>query len=286
MSTKDELQAALKAARPHLSQSSLTTYASVLGSALRALDITLADVTANADRLVAHALAKTSMQSAKSLLSTLVVLTGLDVFKQPMGELMAQLKETATTQQTSAHRADIDLSWPDVVARAAASDALIRRSPTNKNLVENLVYHLALGIDHPPRRLEIASLKVRNYDEAKDNYLQGSTLVYNNYKTARKYGQMRISVLPKTMKTVRRLMKQQDSDYLLTTVTGKPMSNSVLSHRIGAVMGNPKIGIDVIRSTFITHVFRGAPTLKDAESLATAMGNSVAAQQLFYRKID
>jgi hypothetical protein len=286
MSTKAELQQALKTARPHLSPSSLTTYASVLGSALRSLGLTLADIDANADRLVEYAMAKPSSQTGKSLLSTLVVLTGKDVYKKPMGELMAQQKEQASKQVKSEHRADIDLSFEDVVARAEASDKLIKRNPTNRSLVDNVILHCMTGVDsNPPRRLEWAQVKLRNYDPDTDNYLRGDIVTFNVFKTHKSFGQQTVKIDPKTMKTVRKLVKQSGSDFLLTTVTGRPMSASQLSARIGSIFQNPKVGIDVIRSTYITHVFRGAPGLSAAEELATAMGHSAATAQLHYRKL-
>jgi hypothetical protein len=285
MSTKNELQHALKAARPHLSPSSLTTYSSVLGSALRSLNLTLADISTSADRLVEYAMAKPSSQTGKSLLSTLVVLTGKDVYKKPMGELMAQQKEQASKQEKSAHRADIDLSFEDVVARAKASDKLIQRSASNKNLVDNVILNCMTGVNNPPRRLEWAQVKVRNYDADTDNYLRGDTVVFNQYKTFKTYGQQTVKIDAKTMKTVRKLVKQSESDFLLTTVTGRSMSASQLSARIGSLF-TPKVGVDVLRSVYISHVFRGAPALNAAEELATAMGHSTAAAQLFNRKID
>jgi hypothetical protein len=150
----------------------------VLGSALKALDIGLADIDANADALASHALAKPSLQTGKTLLSTLVVLKESDTFRKPMQELMAKQKEVDLKQVKSAHRADIDLTFEDVIARAKASDALIKKAPTNRNLVDNLILNLMTGVNNPPRRLEWASVNVRDFDEAKDNCLYRTRIVW------------------------------------------------------------------------------------------------------------
>jgi hypothetical protein len=227
-----------------------------------------------------------SVRSGETLISSLVVLKESDTFRTPMQAVMQQQKETDSKQVKSAHRADIEVLFDDVVARANASDKLIKKQPTNRNLVDNLIFNLMTGVNNPPRRLEWGSLKVRNYDETKENFLQGDTAVFNQYKTFKKYGQQRVQIDPKTMKTVRKLMKQSESDYLLTTVTGKPMSGSQLSHRLGTVFDNAKIGIDVLRSVNISHTYRGMPALNAANNLAEQMSHSFQASQLFYRKID
>jgi hypothetical protein len=89
-----------------------------------------------------------SVQSAKTLLSTLVVLSrGSDAFRRSMQELMQNKVETYSKHQKSEHRADIELTFQDVVQRAKVSYELIKKKPTNRNLVDNLILNLMTGVN-------------------------------------------------------------------------------------------------------------------------------------------
>jgi integrase len=116
--------------------------------------------------------------------------------------------------------------------------------------------------------------------------LENGTVTFNKYKTRKTHGRQKVVLDKPTMVVVRRWLKMNDSDYLLTTKTGKKMSASALSTRIGHINGDPKFGVDIWRSIFVTALLSGKlPPMEELQRIADEMGHSLA-MQMQYRKID
>jgi hypothetical protein len=63
------------------------------------------------------------------------------------------------------------------------------------------------GIFQPPRRSEFANVKINNYDKEKDNYLLKNKIIFNNYKTAKKYGRQVYDINPNIMPILKKFLK-------------------------------------------------------------------------------
>jgi len=69
--------------------------------------------------------------------------------------------------------------------------------------------------------------------------------------------------------------------YLLMNEKNGQFNSSTLHSRLFRIFG---FGCDMLRSIFLTDKFKDQPSLLESEKLATEMGHSVNAQQLFYVK--
>jgi hypothetical protein len=144
------------------------------------------------------------------------------------------------------------------------------------------------GLFIAPRRLEYAEVKIRNYNKKKDNFLdiRKKTIGFNSYKTSKTYGFQLIEVPLQILPSMRKFVKLNETDYLFIKNNGKLLSASELSKRIGKIFGDDRIGVDVLRSMYVSDVYKNVPDLNKLENLAEDMGHSVGAAMLFYKKND
>ena len=85
---------------------------------------------------------------------------------------------------------------------------------------------------------------------------------------------------------IRKWLKMNTTDYLLVTKTGKKMTTSGLSTKIGSIYGNSKIGVDILRSIYVSDIYKDLPALQHLEDTANAMGHSISSAMNFYAKKD
>jgi integrase len=125
-------------------------------------------------------------------------------------------------------------------------------------------------------------MKIKNFDKDKDNYIKSGKLYFNQYKTKDRYG-LQVINIPKELNTlINKWKKINNSDYLLVNVDGKEFQSSSLSKKISRLFKG--VGIDMLRSIFLSHYYKDLPKLVEMEELATKMGHSVNAAMGFYVK--
>jgi integrase len=200
-----------------------------------------------------------------------------------------QVQEQYREQKTNPTRLDHLISFERVQAIHEHLKQLWRLNPTVEHTVNLLISFLtsgALGMALPPRRLEIAQLKIRNANPKSDNFVdwKAKAFVYNKYKTAKFSGRETVPIPKELMTILNRWKKINEGEWLLVNNKGEPFKVSTLSKRIGTLFqGNT---IDSLRSVFLSHMYRGLPALQQMEETARRMGHSVDAALGFYVKRD
>lgn len=109
-----------------------------------------------------------------------------------------------------------------------------------KNDMKNLMSYIALALYVliPPRRItDYCLFKVRHVDRKVDNFMQGYTFVFNQYKTAKRYGTQTVPIPPKLHTIILRWSKLHHNDYLLFNSAGKPLHPSKLTRLLNQVFG-------------------------------------------------
>jgi len=160
---------------------------------------------------------------------------------------------------------------------------------TNKQttvLTEFMLFTLSCGVYFPPRRLEWIHVKVRNYDEENDNYidLEKKQFALNHYKTASKYGKQLIEIPDELMALITLFIeKTNPADLLLTNTHGKPYSQARAVQILNGIMGK-HIGVSMLRHIYKSHFFNGVPSLREMKENATAMGHSLPISIQYIRK--
>ena len=285
-----EFKTALLKKRPKLSVSSQTTYASLLMSLSKnTKSETVEGVLKSEKENLKYIEGLKSVSAQKTLLSALWILTENEAYQKVMVEHIKTTNDKYRNSTVSENRKNSYLSPAQLTARFNKSKEDLKVSPSVQHYVDYLICALMTGQYTPPRRLEWSQVKWKNYDVKTDNFLdiKKSTVVFNQYKTVNKFGQQTVKVDSEVMKVIKKWIKINDSDYLLTSASQKQLSASALSGRIGAIFGDKTIGIDVIRSIYISDIYsRPLPSQFELEKIATQMSHSVASQMAFYRKVD
>jgi len=149
-----------------------------------------------------------------------------------------------------------------------------------QNLVTLSLYTLI-----PPRRLlDYTLMKLRNYDESKDNYMGKKKFFFNNYKTDKSYGKQTIDINTKLYNIIKKWEKKHNNDYLLFSDNGKPLQPSQLTLRLNKLFGK-RVSVNALRHSFITEdVLEAMPEIRKLEKTAREMGHSLDSQ-ILYKKI-
>ena len=288
------LEETINANRPNLSPSSVKTYKSILSSLYRAVypdkkDMDLDDFK-NSEKIIKH-LQDTPFSKRKTILAALVVLTGDTDYNSLMMKDQKQYAEDQLGQKKDGKFVDM-LPYTEVEAvlkkyATEAKSLFKKENPTLgdlQNIQSFIILALTTGIYHEPRRSSDWIMKVRNYDEKEDNYLdlKKKVFVFNHFKTVKKMGQQTIGIDPPLLKILKKWISISGNDFLLFNNRGNPLQASELTHRLNGIFGK-NISTSMLRHIFLTHKF-GNIDLKDLTDTATAMGQTNIATTIGYVK--
>lgn len=287
---KDELLEQFKEKRPNLSQSSLKTYVSILNSLYNKLEGTNGiEFFKNDKKIINHIEEMEKAQSKKTALSALFVLTGIKEYQDEMNANIKAVNEFYKEQKNDPERLKKLKSFDEILAIHEQIKSRYKKNPTLDNRMDLIISYLVSGVlgeDLPPRRvLDYSSMKIRNYDKQKDNYIQAGKFYFNQYKTKDRHGTQIISI-PKELNTLINKHKQinDEIDYLLLNEDDKPFTSTALSKKISRMFdGN---SMDMLRSIFLSNYYKDLPQLKSMEKLASNMGHSINSALQYYVKND
>ena len=290
MSLKKEL----KTARPSLSESSITTYNSILCNLYKKvfdddhLDVNKFDNTEK----VLNFLHDLPPNRRKTILSALVVISNKPEYRKVMlsdvneynHEMSKQLK---TPTQERAWLSEDDINGTFNKLKDNANTIYKKKSYTTRDLQDlqdYIILCLLSGIFILPRRsLDYCNFKIKDVNKDTDNYLDKTELCFNSYKTARFYGLQKIEI-PKELKTIlTKWIKCNPTDYLLFDINNNKLSSVKLNQRLNKIFGKAS-SVNALRHSYLTSKY--GDTINSNSALAndmSEMGSSLA-QAKFYIK--
>ena len=173
---RQEIRKQIKSVRPNLSDSSVTTYTSLLCSLFKQFKFeSYEDFIKNQkEESVMEYVEKLKSESSKTtLLSILFILIGSQKYQDAM---LGYIKTTNAKYHKSTvdiKRVDAYITPEQVLERFHKSETALKSSPTAEHYVEYFITSLMSGVKgYPiPRRLEWSMMKIRNYNKNTDNYL-------------------------------------------------------------------------------------------------------------------
>ena len=287
---RTELKEALQKKREKLSENSLQTYVSLLSSLSKKLDgvDSVKTLTKSKTKIMAEILKMKSTQSQKTLLSALYILTGNEDYKEKMMVYINETNQKYRQQKVNTNLKDTYLTKTELQEVYDRVSKRVKQVPSIENYVNYLIVSLMSGLFIAPRRLEYATVKIKNFDTKVDNYVDTKKKVigFNKYKTYKTYGFQLIELPKEVLPTLKKFLKINESDYLLVKNNGKPLSASDLSKRIGTIFGDDKMGVDVLRSMYVSRMYKNVPELVKLEKVAQEMGHSVSSAMTYYKKND
>lgn len=265
-----------------LTDSTLKTYTSILFSIIKKAGLPQEMSSFDKDEeILKYVGANPVAQSRKTALSGLFVLTANPKYGEQMSKDIKIVNDDYKKKVMSPERKEKMLTPEQIKEINDAIIAKYKKEKTRDSLNDVVISVLMSGVYFPPRRLEYASVKTKDFDRAKDNYIVKNKIYLNQYKTSAKYGLQVVTIPKEIMPYITKAVKENQSGYLLEAKGGSSYSSSSLSKKLTNLFG---LGIDLIRSSYINHVLYEDGLYKKMEQTASAMGNSIESQQNFYIK--
>jgi hypothetical protein len=147
-----------------------------------------------------------------------------------------------------------------------------------------------------PLRNEWSNVKIRSFDPATDNFIRFAgdqpEVVFNRYKTWKKYGQQ-VFTLPEPLASMaKRWRGETNADYLFIKITGAPYTSASWAQQTGRVFARITEGFaltsQLLRKSFCTWQQANLPTTVEMLPIAASarrMGHSLDLHQS-YRRVD
>jgi integrase len=282
----EDLKKYIRHKRPTLSDSSLTTYASILKSLYKKVfDANDIDHNKFEDTSkVLKYLKDIPPNRRKTILSALVVITDSKPYRDLMLEDVRNYnKEIHKQEKTETQEENwVDGSQVKEVWNGLKKDAdlLYKKSslkPADLQHIQNfIVMSLLGGIFIPPRRSkDFCDFKIKDVDKDKDNYFEKGKMVFNSYKTAKTYGQQIIEV-PKPLQSIlKKWIIVNPTPYLLFDSNMNKLTSVKLNQRLNKIFDEKKISVNALRHSFLTDKYEAHSKVdKELDKDMTAMGSS------------
>jgi len=277
----------LRANREKISDSSIKTYASMLGSINKKLNgqKDLDFFKNEHERIIKYIKEEiSSNQTKKTLLSALYILTDLPEYKSIMLTICKQVNESYKEQKMNDKQKEHRISFEDVKNKVNDLLNMLKTNPSLPSYELFLIAAFSSGVYAPPRRSEFAFVKIKNFDRRTDNYLEKNKIVFNSYKTAKKYGSQIYEVPSPLIPIVKKYLKLNKTDYLFPKRNGDVSMTNVDYNRTLQKIFGKTISVDNLRSIYLSEKYKNIPAMSDMEATALAMGHQVTTALTDYVK--
>jgi hypothetical protein len=292
-----ELKELIKQKRPHLSDSSLVAYNSVLrnihNKVFGTKDVQV-DNFNNVDKIMDY-YKDLDLISQMNAFNALFIITENKKYQNAMVTTKQQLKSKEHTQemnekQKESHmdNAEIKAVWEKMQRDVNIIYKKKTLSMDDYQFIQNyILLSLMGGIFIPPRRsMDWTEFKIKNIDREKDNYLDKNTMVFNTYKTAYTYGEQRVEI-PKPLKSIlTKWIKRNPTDYLLFDTKSNKLSSTKITQRFNVIFDG-KVSTNALRHSYMSNKYQDTIQVdKELKHDFTQMGSSASMKQTYVKKID
>jgi len=316
--SKDKIRSMFLKKKPGLSHASLRSYTSTIFNLN--MDIKtkkrISELNLDNTKEVIDFVKKKNTKSAKTIFSTLNVLTGLQEYKYEMDAENVKINAIQIEQVKTQNQDENWINYSDIenIYDELSSDMWVLLIKYTKDkipekdkkrkytiLKQFLGFLISSGYYIPPRRNEdyIYMLwdKPENDSESEIfNYIDwvNKQFIYNTYKTAHVYNTQKVDIpssLIKWLKTYRKIRKNE----LLfpSDIYYKEMNTQSFAHMfhnffkelpITNISHGKKISTRVFRQAYLSNLYKDVPKLSDMEKTANSMGHSVPVALKYYVK--
>ncbi len=283
-----ELKTFIKSKRETLTDSSVTTYASILRSLHKKVfdtEMVEEDNLKNTDRILDF-LSTYEPNRRKTILSALYIVTGEEAYRQQMMSDISSYNELISTQQKSERQ---EANWPTQEEIKLIYKKLEKRAKTlykkDKELTKKefqeiqsyIILALLSGIHIPVRRLkDYTEMKIKNVDE-NSNYISDKMkeLVFVNYKTAKTYKEQRLSLPIKLKNILKKWIEINPTNYLLFDTAFNKLNSVKLNQRLSQIFQRP-VSVNLLRHSILSHKYKDTIKQKqEQDEYMTKMGSSI-----------
>lgn len=285
----------LKEKRPNLSKSSLKTYESILRNLYnKVFDKEEPDMKDfnKTDKIIKY-LKELPANKRKTILSSLVIITDNKDYRELMLDDIKKYNEEQAKQTKTETQEEnwVDKNQMTELYNALSKNAniLYKKTKLTSNDLQEIQLFIILslfgGFFIPPRRSkDYVKMKIKNIDDKTDNYINKNEFIFNDYKTAKTYGQQKLTI-PKELKTIlNKWIKYNPTDYLLFDTSLNSLTNVKLNQRLNKLFGK-KAGVNQMRKTYLTEKYGDLiDTKKALEKDMSDMGSSTLQETIYIKK--
>lgn len=273
----------IKKARPNITMSSIRTYCSVISNLAKKMDITIenaSDVNKHCNEIINYLKEYyPEAKRRKTILASLVVLLDKD-YPTSCEKLRAMMMRDIETseKQDKEHIGKMTEkekeNWLDLAELKDKYKTLEKEvkplwdiKTPNKNQYQRLQLFVLLTLIYgggmaPRRSTDYTEMKYKNFDKKEDNYYdkKAKELVYNKYKTAKKYGEVRVKLNTDVIKILNKWITYlpEDTDYMFQDTRGGKLSPAKLVNILHNYFGK-KISTSMIRHIYISSILKDIP---------------------------
>jgi len=294
MDLKDEI----KKARPTLSESSITTYNSILKNLYKKVfgdkDMDLKNFEDSAKIL--KYLEDVEPNKRKTILSALVVICK---DAKPYRSLMLTdikdyNKEIATQEKTEEQKENwIEKEQLDNVFNVLKKEADFLYKKPNLNMTElqkiqNFIIVSLFYLIAPRRAKDYTEFAIKNIDKEKQNWFdeKNSELSFASYKTAKFYGTQKVKIDKALKAILKKWIAINPTDWLLFDANGNKLSPVKLNQRLNKIFSSDKgHSVNQLRHSFLTDKYSESIKLKNEMAKdMEAMGSSLSQATTYIKK--
>jgi integrase len=286
----DEIAKILRKNRPNITDSSIVTYVSLIINLLKKMNEDI-DVLNKPDKVIDFIKQNSkSSQTAKTLLSAIIIFTNNDKYRDIMEEYINDVNQKYREKRTDEKRLKSGITSEKITQIYEKIKKDVKMNPTYENWNNYIICLCVTGIYIAPRRsMDWTEMKIRNYDKSVDNYYDKKSFYFNKFKTAKtaKSETERRIILPlEFTKILNKWMKINSSDYLVFQKNGAKFTSSSFNKKLNSIFG---VSVDMLRSLHATDKFGDSKFIEKVEEMqkeAKQMGTSLDSLAKYYIKND
>jgi len=281
-----DIKEILRQRRPNLSESSITTYNSIIrnlyNKVFKKTEVDLNDF--DDTEKVLNYLHDVPSNKRKTILASIVVLTGNERYRNQMNEDVTEYNDEISRQEmTETQRNNwVDSDEIERIFNKYESNSKIIYKKSDKTVAElrtiqNYIILCLLGGKYiPPRRsLDYVNFKIRNVDTETDNYLDKNEMVFNSFKTAKTYGTQKLKIPVKLKNILIKWIAVNPTEYLIFDSNLGKMSSVKLNQTLNKLFGGRKISVNALRHSYLSEKYaetskRGKELERDMEAMASS----------------
>ena len=288
----------IKKLRPTLSDSSVTTYNSILKSLHKKVfgdhPLDIANFEKHGE-ILKH-LEDMAPNKRKTILSALVV-----VSKDPKpyrSQMLEDIKSTAVetakqekTPEQAAHSIlpeSIVSLYSELKVEAEHLYKKKERTMADLQQIQNFVIIALFHLIPPRRAKDYCDFKIKNIDKSHDNWYdeRASELAFVSYKTSKFYGEQRVKI-DKVLKSIlKKWIAINPTDYLLFDSISKKLSPVKLNQRLNKMFGSTKsCSVNGLRHSYLSNKYQDTIAVQAAmKKDMSDMGSSLAQSSTYIQK--
>lgn len=286
----------IKDKRPSLSDSSVTTYSSILRSLYKKLhgdgEIDFSKFN-QADDILEH-LKDMTPNKRKTILSALVIVTDNKKYRDQMLTDVRDYNHEISKQEKSdsqeanwVTQQEIENMYDELKKNANIIYKKQNKTSSDLQVLQNYIILALFKLIAPRRSKDYVDFKIKNIDKDKDNYLDKGKFIFNSYKTSKTYGKQEVTI-PKELTTIiNKWVKVNPTDYLLFDVNMNPLTAVKLNQRFNRIFGGMKVSVNMMRHSYLTEKFGDTiEKEKQMNKTMTDMGSSLNMTKTYIKNDD